>query len=198
MSRGGITFQPILFDLGAVTPLSPVVPPPAGGGTGGSGGGGVLAPILAGLLLFLTALGLPTGAIVPAQQGVSAPAPGAAGIASNAGSPAQAPGGPAPSAASPPAPPSPTIVPGPGPSQNPALSSTVPAPSRVPIVSPYAPTQGPSSPGAQRHGPPTISLGQRPVLPFTGASLLTPMAAGMGLIVLGLALRWKGDPSRRT
>jgi hypothetical protein len=199
MSRGGIIFQPILFDLGAVAPLSGGVPPPGAGGSGGSGGsGGGLAPILAGLLLFLSALGFSTGPVVPSQQGLSAPVTGPVSAPSGAGAPAQVPGGPAASPPAPSAAPPPPGVPAPPPSQ-PVPPSPGAAPiQRLAIVSPSAPSGGPSAQGVQKHGPPAISRRGRPVLPFTGASLLTPMAAGMGLIVLGLVLRWMRDPAGRT
>lgn len=183
MSRGGIIFQPILFDPGVVS-LSPVIPPSGGGGSGGSGGGGgsVIAPILAGLLLFLGALGFSPAAVTPALQGPSAPAPVPANVPSGP-APAQAPGAPIPPTASPPAASVPPPTPFAGPAPQPrATVPPVVVPSRpTPVVSPSVPPQGPSGPISSHR--------RRPVMPFTGANLLTPMAIGVGLIILGLVLR---------
>ena len=72
----------------------------------------------------------------------------------------------------------------------PAVPSAA-APSRpAPVVSSSLPHQGPTAsvvPGPRR---------QRPILPFTGANLLTPMALGVALILLGLVLRSVGDSAR--
>ena len=191
MSRGGIIYQPILFDPGVVS-LSPVVPPPGGSGSGGSSGGGaVIAPILAGLLLFLGALGFSPGAVTPGIQGSLTPVPGPANVPAGS-TPAQAPGAPMPPIASPPAAPAPPSSPLSGPATQ--RQPTVPpaaVPSRpTPVVSSSLSHQGPTAsvvPGPRR---------QRPVLPFTGANLLTPMAVGVSLILLGLVLRRVGDLAR--
>jgi hypothetical protein len=96
------------------------------------------------------------------------------------------------STASPPAAPVPLPSPLPGPATQ--RQPTVPpaaVPSRpTPVVSSSLPRQGPTGsvvPGPRR---------QRPVLPFTGANLLTPMAVGVALILLGLVLRRVEDSAR--
>lgn len=175
--------------------LSPVAPP--GGGVGGGspgpiGGGGSVGPILAGLLLLFAAFGFPlVGASPPQTPSPPAAVPGPVTVPS-APQPAPAPG--------PAAPPVPSAPVAPSPSPTPAVPSaaappTVPAPAGAaltrlaPAVLPSVPAPGPSGPIARRAGQPAPSRGGRPVLPFTGANLLTPMALGVGLIVMGLMLR---------
>jgi hypothetical protein len=198
MSRSGIILQQIMFDPGDVALLSPVVPPPGGSGGSGGGSGGIVAPILAGLLLFFGALGFPVGAVTPSGQ----PSPAAVtgpGVTPQGPQPAPAPSPPAPAAQGPPAaasPPTTPLVQGPLPSQQIVPLPRGAAPSRpTPVVSSSVPSQGPPGPSVQKLGPPSGSRRRRPVLPFTGANLLTPMAVGIGLIILGLVLRRTATPS---
>lgn len=172
MSRGGIILQPILFAPAVVT-LSAVGPPPPGEVGGPGGGGSAVGPILAGLLLALGALGFPGAAVPP-----TTPGPPAAGA-------------PSPGPSAPPA----AVAPGQVPPAPPAISPGGPAPSRqAPLVLGSVPRQGP--PGAAVPGPgPAAAAGRRrPVLPFTGANLLTPMVVGAALIALGLLLRRVAKP----
>jgi hypothetical protein len=165
MSRGGIIFQPIVFEPG---PVATVSPGPPGGGVGGGpgsggGGGGSVGPILAGLLLLLGALGFSPagGGPTPSAQQAAPPAPAAP--------PAAAP----PAAAMPVAPAAP-----PGP---------------TPAVLPSGPGPVASAPLAPSPEQPGRGLRRRPALPFTGANLLTPMVLGAGLILLGLVMRRAED-----
>ncbi len=194
MSRGGIIFQPILFDPGVVV-LSAGVPPPGGPG---SGSGGVIAPILAGFLLLLGALGFSPGAVGPSLQGSPAPAPGFLNAPAGP-APAQAPGASVPTTARPPAASGPPATPpgAPAAQQQAAVPPAAAAPSRSrPAVSFSVPLQGPSRSVVSGPGQPTSSPTRRPVLPFTGANLLTPMAVGLGLIILGLVLRRSGGSAQ--
>lgn len=194
MSRGGIIFQPILFDPGVVV-LSAVVPPPGGPG---SGSGGVIAPILAGFLLLLGALGFSPGAVGPSSQGSPAPAPGFLNAPAGA-APAPAPGAPVPTTAPPPVASVPPAAPqgAPAPQQQASVPPAAAAPSLpTPAVLSSVPLQRPSGPPVSGPGQPTSSHKRRPVLPFTGANLLTPMAVGLGLIILGLVLRRSGGSAQ--
>jgi hypothetical protein len=176
MSRSGIIYQPLIFEPGTVTTLSPVPPPGGGVGEGGpggppsGGGGSVLGPILAGLVLLFGALGFPLGGAGPPLTTSPAAAPGAP--------PPIVPGAP-PLGAVPPA----AVPPG-----------AAPSPPRPVALVPPSPGKG--GQGVTAPGPTPVSRGRRPMLPFTGANLLAPMSLGAGLIVLGLLLRNVKDLDR--
>ncbi len=190
MSRGGIILQPLLFDPGVVVALSPVPPPPAGGGAAGGGTGGSLLPILGGLLLFFAAFGFPPAATSPSPLGprVTSPGPVSPPVAPQPGS-APAPG--LPPVAQPPAtPPYTQAPPVAAPAATPGGPPAVERPSRhARGMLSTIPRLGSPESNFRRAGPAGPSRRRRPVLPFTGANLVSPMAAGLGLILLGLVLR---------
>jgi hypothetical protein len=191
MPRGGIILQPLLFDPGVVTPLSPAaVPPAGGGGAGGGGSGGVLGPILAGLLLLFAAFGFPWAAAPPP------PAPAQVTPAGSATPQSPSQPGASPGLASSPGtpPPASAVSPAQVPNQTPGANvPPVGPPGRVaPVVLSSVPRRGSSQSVVAKAGPIVPTPQRRPILPFTGANLLLPMAAGAGLILAGLILRYRG------
>jgi hypothetical protein len=183
---GGVTVQPILFHFGAVTNFSPPIPigPPGGGG-----GGGTSVPWLLPLLglLFLPGLLARAPALPGGPVAAAGPPPGVIGVFPGP-SPEQAlagaigvpPGGAAPAAVAPPVAAAPPAAAAP--------HAATPAAGITPRV--IVSAQGPSRSGGAR--PAGQTTGRAPVrrtLPFTGANLWLPVAAGLVLIGTGVALR---------
>lgn len=201
MPRSGITLQSLVFDPGVVTLLSPAVPPPAGGGGpgGGSGGsGGAIGPILGGLLLLFGLLGFPLAASPPPPAPAQVTPVGPA----VAQGPSQPGGPPGPAASPSPLPPAPVVSP-----PLPAVVTPKHGANVAPVEAPGGPAQAvPSSIPRERPLPLKVAQAgptgppprHRPILPFTGANLLTSMAVGVGLIILGLVLRYRGTTAQGT